>query len=665
MITPLSRPLWDNLPLLPFTQFPWRFLSIQAFGIALMIGSLALLPWRRWIVPAMAVLLLISSLGNLPIDYLVLNDSDITAGRLAQYEWFTGNIGTTVSAEYLPPLVQPPPVTSPWLIRDERWQVTSLTGEPVTAVLTQQRTTRQTWQIETAAAASLIFPTLHWPGWQAHIDGVTTEIQAAPSSGLILLTVPPGSHTIQLRLTRTPIRLIAELISLTALLLTVIILLRSSAPLLLRPPAPLLFLSLLLIAIITRLWPESSLPPDNLTWDFAQMGYLQHDSVPFNNGGILQNYTYSSETAVSQQPFSLSLNWQGTSSQATLSLHTPAVHRLAAASALASQTRLLQPGLNEFTFTLPDNVPTGPTVPQLVLADGRPLMPSGRLRGTLFLRPLTIIGPAVTADHSRLDVRLLASQRRAEDLLELQLAWFTPRPLSRNYNLSLRLLDPDGLLLSQFDTQPGYGFLPSSSWLPGQWHNDWLALPLTVDTPLENAAVVLYLYDIASQEVVLTRRLGELDVEGTFLPHEPLLLLPQGIERASAVFGDIIALQGYQLEQGNDNLHLTLYWQALSDGQNDHTRFVHLVDAAAPGPPLIQADGLPQHNSYPTSQWTAGEIISDSITLSLLDVPPGTYQLITGFYEPLEGLPRLTAVDESGEPFPNNAAPLPPTITLP
>ncbi|MCA9974767.1 MAG: hypothetical protein KC413_03420, partial [Anaerolineales bacterium] len=42
MITPLSRPLWDHLPLLPFTQFPWRFLSVQALMGALAAGGLGL-----------------------------------------------------------------------------------------------------------------------------------------------------------------------------------------------------------------------------------------------------------------------------------------------------------------------------------------------------------------------------------------------------------------------------------------------------------------------------------------------------------------------------------------------------------------------------------------------------------------------------------------------
>ena len=40
MLTPLSLPLWDRLPLLPYTQFPWRFLSVQAFFGAALTGFL-------------------------------------------------------------------------------------------------------------------------------------------------------------------------------------------------------------------------------------------------------------------------------------------------------------------------------------------------------------------------------------------------------------------------------------------------------------------------------------------------------------------------------------------------------------------------------------------------------------------------------------------------
>ena len=658
MITPASRFLWDNLPLLPFTQFPWRFLSVQAFGLALLMGVLALLPKRRFIVAVTAVLLLITSLGNLHTDHLILNDSDITAERLAQYEWFTGNIGTTISAEYLPPTVQPRPVTSPWLNSGQRWPVTALNGELQTAVLTQQRTTRQTWQIETTTATDLIFPTLHWPGWQATIDGQPVPIQPAPSSGLIQLTAPPGPHTVQLRLGRTPIRLIAELISLLALMIVIWL----ARPDRFDKPARFyvyVFISLLLIALIVRIWPERKLPDDNLTWDFAQMGYLQHGSVLFDSGSTLQSYTYSSETAVPHTPFTLTLNWQGSPAPATINLHTPAIHRHKTAPALATLSQTLQPGPNQFQFSLPANSPAGLIVPQLIVENGtsHPLLPNSQgTRGNLFLRPLRINNPGETAVHSRLDVQPLSVQQQ-DQTISVQLAWFTPQPLSQNYNISLRLVDSNGIQLTQFDTQPGYGHLPSSSWPPGQWLNDWLTLPLPDEVTVANTVLVLRLYDVASSQVALTRRLGDFDAQANFQANQPSFVLPPGIESATAVFDNIIQLHGYQLdEQTSDSLSLTLFWQALSDGQSDYTRFVHLIDTS--GALHSQNDGTPRHNSYPTSQWTADEIISDSLSLPLTDVPPGTYQLIVGFYEPTDGLPRLTAVDQNKNPLPNNTLPL-------
>ncbi len=666
MITPASRFLWDNLPLLPFTQFPWRFLSVQAFGLALLMGVLARLPWRRFIVTTTAVFLLITSLGNLHTDHLILNDSDITAERLAQYEWFTGNIGTTISAEYLPPTVQPRPVTSPWLNSGQRWPVTALNGELQTAVLTQQRTTRQTWQIEATTATDLIFPTLHWPGWQATIDGQPVPIQPAPSSGLIQLTAPPGPHTIQLRLSRTPIRLIAELISLLALMIVIWL----ARPDRFDKPARFyvyVFISFLLIVLIVRIWPERKLPDDNLTWDFAQMGYLQHSSVPFNNGNVLKNYDYSTETAVPHTPFTLTLNWQGSPALATINLHTPAIHRHKTAPALATLSQTLQPGPNQFQFSLPANSPAGLVVPQLIVENGNshgndngsshPLLPNSQgTRGNLFLRPFRINNPGETAVHSRLDVQPLSVQQQ-DQTISVQLAWFTPQPLSQNYNISLRLVDSNGTQLTQFDTQPGYGHLPSSSWPPGQWLNDWLTLPLPDNVTAANAVLILRLYDVASNQVALTRRLGDFDAQANFQANQPSFVLPPGIEPATAVFDNIIQLHGYQLEeQTSDSLSLTLYWQALSDGQSDYTRFVHLIDAS--GALRGQNDGTPRHNSYPTSQWTADEIISDSLSLSLSDVPPGTYQLIVGFYEPIDGLPRLTAVDQNKNPLPSNTLPL-------
>ena len=147
-----------------------------------------------------------------------LTDADVTAERLAQYEWLTGNIGTTVSAEYLPHTVQPRPYTSPWLNRGQRDAAVVLSGDVAQIGNTERKTARQTWQVTAVTPATLILPTLHWPGWQAEIDGEPAAIRPSTGGGLIELDVPPGDHTIKLRLARMPVQLAAELLSLLAVL---------------------------------------------------------------------------------------------------------------------------------------------------------------------------------------------------------------------------------------------------------------------------------------------------------------------------------------------------------------------------------------------------------------------------------------------------------------
>jgi hypothetical protein len=64
----------------------------------------------------------------------------------------------------------------------------------------------------------------------------------------------------------------------------------------------------------------------------------------------------------------------------------------------------------------------------------------------------------------------------------------------------------------------------------------------------------------------------------------------------------------------------------------DYTTFLHLRNAA--GETVAQKDQPPLNGAYPTSLWERGEIISDTLTLSLpSDLPPGPYHLVTGLYD--------------------------------
>ena len=80
------------------------------------------------------------------------------------------------------------------------------------------------------------------------------------------------------------------------------------------------------------------------------------------------------------------------------------------------------------------------------------------------------------------------------------------------------------------------------------------------------------------------------------------------------------------------SLSLTLYWTAGSGG-GDATAFVHVGRGQAGSPLVAQHDAPPCGSQYPTSQWQAGEIVLEPISILIpAGTPPGDYPLLLGLY---------------------------------
>ncbi len=666
MITPWSRWLWDHLPLLPFTQFPWRFLSVQALGTALVTAGLARLPGRHYVVPVIIGMLLWGSLGNLPADHLLVTDADVTAEKLAQYEWFTGNIGSTVSFEYLPPSVGQRPFSSDWLVTGERNRAVVQGGRGAGEIV-ERLATKQTWRVTVEQDDVVRFPTLYWPGWRAAVDGQPVEIVPTAGSGLISVLVPAGQHTVALWLGRTTVRLVAELVSLTAVLLTLFLLLRGANLTAVGRSIAVGTVGLLLLAGLARLTQAAPLPADDLTWDFAQMGYLHHDAegVAFEDGSRLQGYRYSADEVAAGEAWEVVVSLADvqpgdlTLTLATPAITWPAVIEQSPVPPLVVQTVRVAEEEAVFSLQIPTNAPANLYVPRLEWDNGRPLLPSGKTRGPLFLRPVRVTNSdpmAVTGLDVHADGVALT-----DGGLVTKLVWGTERPLNPNYNVALRLLTPSGLEADGLDTQPGYGLLPSSGWQTGAAVHDWLTLPLPYGLREERPlALLARLYNVATGEVVLVRRLGELTGEADklqFVPQQPRWSLPQELAGETAVFRqgdtDLIRMHGYTVVQEGDKLVITMAWEALTPMVQNYTRFFHVL--SSDGNLMAQVDGYPLNHSYPTSQWQVGEFVVEQMVLS----PVTDYALQTGFYlNDGATLPRLTAVAPDGTPFPDNAVPL-------
>ncbi|HMQ56433.1 MAG TPA: hypothetical protein PKD98_30420, partial [Anaerolineae bacterium] len=91
------------------------------------------------------------------------------------------------------------------------------------------------------------------------------------------------------------------------------------------------------------------------------------------------------------------------------------------------------------------------------------------------------------------------------------------------------------------------------------------------------------------------------------------------------------------------NLSLLLHWRALQPTDRPYTVFLQLLNAN--NEVVAGFDRQPFNGLYPTSRWSPGELIVDAFELPLPaeGLAPGSYRLITGFYE-VESGQRLPLV---------------------
>ena len=195
----------------------------------------------------------------------------------------------------------------------------------------------------------------------------------------------------------------------------------------------------------------------------------------------------------------------------------------------------------------------------------------------------------------------------------------------------------------------GGAFEPCAGWSTAEWGQDAVArahVASRVDPFLESGTytVVVGLFDAKTGKAAgVVYKVGLVEVQTI-----PRVFTPPDVEvEYEATFGTELRLLGYGLRRSDEQLDVTLHWQALRRMDTAYKFFIHLVNVDT-GELTAQADVMPYGWTYPTFWWEAGEFVSDSISLSLTDVPAGTYRLEVGVYDPDTGV-RLP-VDVASEP---------------
>jgi hypothetical protein len=232
LLLPVSTPIWEHVPLMPFLQFPWRLLGPLAACVAVLAGiAVAYLEravgslWAGRTAGAALVLLL--GFG-LPLTYPAPWPADFgptDPASIIQAERRGRWLGTTSTGDFVPTSVASVPPLNDHLVEsysqpgpvDRVNRVTLPVG--TTVVQTGDRPLAWTYQI--AGDQYFVFRLLHFyfPGWTATLDGGPVTIEPAEPDGLMTIRVPAGSHTLTIRFDDTPPRRIAWAISAAALFL--------------------------------------------------------------------------------------------------------------------------------------------------------------------------------------------------------------------------------------------------------------------------------------------------------------------------------------------------------------------------------------------------------------------------------------------------------------
>jgi hypothetical protein len=665
MITPLSRPLWDLVPLLPLVQFPWRFLSMQALATSLLVCPLAQAlndgatvdaqRRGRAISVLLGAALVSSSLLGLRPERLHISEADVSIERFLLYEYFTANVGTTIRTDYLPALVEPRPFTSEVLLNGGvKPAPLALEGTLRSAELRRQEPTSESWTIEVSSPTSVLaFHTYYYPGWQATVDGHPATIEPLAQLGYIGLRLPEGIHEISLNLGRTRAQRTGEIISVATLTLLVAGLAAANRHRLRTRHYAAILVGLGLLAaplLLGRrgpgddfLGPPSLLGLDreareglDLTMDFDRAPYLHHNPSGLSFGGqaTLTSYEMSTDTVHAGEGLSLTLHWNGVGTgelSALVQLVSPTKHLLGVPLTLSEHSQAITGHETVHRVETPDNLPRGIYFLTVQAANPsgavQPVNPLGETLGTTYLTPVRVDShvrapdaiPALASFGERID--LLSAETEQTDAADLQvlLLWRARSNPVQNYKIALRMRDRSGTTVAALDTQPGYGFYPTSMWRPGELVHDQYLLPIEAGTPPGTD----YSLQVTLYDAMTITPIGTAETAGVVVTQPTVGELPPPVHR----FGSDLSLTRASLgrseiEQGDD-LAVNLQWGAIGPIGLDYACQIVLLDESGQVKVRTEEQIV---KGFPASHWPQGAMVNDQRMVPLApDLPEGVY----------------------------------------
>ncbi|VAW31906.1 hypothetical protein MNBD_CHLOROFLEXI01-443, partial [hydrothermal vent metagenome] len=230
MLLPASTFVWEAIPFLSFFQFPWRLLGGTAALLAILAGAglEALLRWQPTLRGGgTAVAVAFCLLTALPLtqpppwpDF-----GDVFTFRMSLIEHSGRWLGTTSTADYVPVSVDSVPSRNGDLVYG------FLAGQPLDRVnraalpaaadvISEEISPLHfRYTVRTPDKFLLRLFLFQFPGWTVTINEQPVETELGRPEGFIVIPVPAGEYTVDVRFRDTPPRKLAWGITAVSLLL--------------------------------------------------------------------------------------------------------------------------------------------------------------------------------------------------------------------------------------------------------------------------------------------------------------------------------------------------------------------------------------------------------------------------------------------------------------
>ena len=202
----ISLPLWDYIPFLGFVQFPYRFLILSVFASSLTVALL--IKWLPWKWPIFILLLFLVIYANR--NHWRINE---TFNPPEEY-YLTQKPTTSTYGEHLPKWGK--------IASREAQGKLEIVGGAGKVAITKDYSDEVEGAVEVKEEAILRLNQYYFPGWVVEVDGKEVKINYlvdGESYGLQLFDIGLGRHLVEAKFINTPIRNLADSISLISLII--------------------------------------------------------------------------------------------------------------------------------------------------------------------------------------------------------------------------------------------------------------------------------------------------------------------------------------------------------------------------------------------------------------------------------------------------------------